>query len=127
MPALFATSLKFNTHICTILLCRKLYPGIEINLYNETLNLTKAFAQKLMAELSVVKNKRITLKYKHRLAGLINFARPILNLPLQVVLYAYRQPHKLYKLSHLFHSTPVPFRRFMDTLPVFTEHICLLK
>ena len=85
------------------------------------MNLTEAFSKKIKNDLLAVKNKRITLRYKQRLAGLINFARPILNLPLQVVLFAYRWPHKLYKLLHLFHSLPVPFRRFLDTPPVFSD------
>lgn len=119
---MFSSTFSFNREKCHLTPTKIItYLGIEIDLTLRTLKLKESFVNKLQAEFKNVKNKIITLRYKQRLAGLINFARIPLKLPLQVVLTAYHSPFKLYCFSHIFHSQPVSVIKTLSQSTVYTD------
>ena len=77
--------------------------GINIDLDLGAMALTKKIVHKLVNELIYVKNQYLTLRYKQRLAGLLNFAAPILHLPTQIVNLAFFHHRKLYKFVNFIH------------------------
>lgn len=117
------STFSFNHEKCHLTPTRKLtYLGIEIALNLRTLRLKESFVSKLRKEFNNVKNRIITLRYKQRLAGLINFVRVPLKLPLQVVLTAYHSPFKLYCFQHIFHSEPVSVVDIKTKYNIFRCH-----
>ena len=73
------------------------------------MSLTEDFISNLKKEFNLAKNKILTLRYKQRLAGLINFARHILKLPLSLVSMGFYHPDKLTSLASKFHSNEIKF------------------
>ena len=60
---------------------------------------------------------RITKLYKQRLAGLLNFAIPILRLPFQFVHLAFHHHNKLYKFINFVH----PYETFINSPPIYID------
>ena len=116
------SSLLINTSKSTLVPRRKIeYLGIIIDLDLETLALTTTFANKIRKEMNTVRRQRISLRYKQRLGGLINFARPILKLPLQIVQLAFCWPHLLYKFNSLIHDKPIKAVKFITEQSLFVD------
>lgn len=87
---LLASSFLFNQDKCVLNPTRIItHLGVIIDLDKEILALTRKFVLKITKELIKVKNHFLTKRYKQRLAGLINFAVPILQLPTQMVNLAF--------------------------------------
>ena len=86
-----------------------MYLGVEIDLGRSQFRMTDEFKSKLISEIHSIKHKNITLRYKQRIAGLINFARTIIGFPLEWVRMAFSHPHQLYKIDNIFHSRYIPF------------------
>ena len=71
--------------------------------------------------MEIAKNRHCSLLYRQRLAGLVNFAVPILKLPLNLVHLCFKHPNKMYRFRNLFHSNPVPFYTILDRSVVFVD------
>ena len=105
-----ASDFMFNDAKCILSPTRKLqYLGVNINLDSKSVSLTEDFISNLKKEFNLVKSKILTLRYKQRLAGLINFARHILRLPLSLVSMGFYHPDKLTSLASKFHSNEIKF------------------
>jgi hypothetical protein len=97
------------------------YLGVLIDLDSETMALTKKFSLKLQRELLLVRHKRLSLRYKQRLGGLINFARPILKLPLQTVHLAFYWPDRLYNFILYFHTRPTKAVKYITQKTIYVD------
>lgn len=83
---LFASSFLFNLEKCDLQPTKCLtYLGVKIDLTQKTLTLTKNFVIKITKEFIKIRKYNLTLRYKQRIAGLLNFAIPILRLPVQMI------------------------------------------
>ena len=83
--------------------------------------LTKKFVHKLVKELIYAKNHYSTLRYKQRIAGLLNFAAPILHLPTQIVNLAFFHHRKFYKFVNFIHPYFMSYKTFVSTLPIYSD------
>ena len=119
---LLASSFLFNEEKCELTPTRKLtYLGVVINLEVQRLNLTKKFVTKVVKELIKIKKYNITIRYKQRIAGLLNFAAPILKLPTQIVNLAFFHHQKLYKFVNFIHAYEMSYCSFVNTLPLYPD------
>ena len=59
--------------------------------------------------------------YKQRIAGLLNFAAPIVHLPTQVVNLAFFHHRKLYKFINYIHPYFMSYKYYVNTLPVYSD------
>ena len=119
---LLASSFLFNEEKCELTPTRVLtYLGVVIDLENQRLNLTKKFVKKITKELIKIRKYNITTQYKQRIAGLLNFAAPILKLPTQIVNLAFHYHQKLYKYVNFIHHYQMSHCTFVNTLPVYTD------
>ena len=120
--ALFASPFLFNLAKCELTSTRVItYLGVTVDLIRETFNLTKNFVRKVTLELIKIKKYRITTRYKQRVAGLLNFAIPILRLPFQFIHLAFHHHRKLYKFANFIHFYPMSYKTFINQLPVYTD------
>ena len=119
---LLASAFLFNEEKCVLTPTRLIiYLGVIIDLDREVLSLTKKFVVKIRKELIKVKNYFLTKRYKWRLAGLINFAVPSLQLPTQVVNLAFHHHRKLYKYVNFIHCSWMSYKTYVVTLPVYSD------
>ena len=95
--------------------------GVNINLDRETLSLIKNFVSQVVKEIIKVKKYFITKRCKQRLAGLLNFAIPILRLPFQFVHLALKHHLKLYKFVNFLHHYDVSYKTFVNHLTIYTD------
>ena len=68
-----------------------------------------------------IKNKRITLRYRQHLDGLLNIIIPILILPLQMIHLALKFSNKLYKMLPYIHNNPVSYVKVLNTTSVYVD------
>ena len=118
---LFASSFMFNLSKCELTPTKVItYLGVTVDLVKETFNLTKRFVSKVTQELIKIKKYRITTRYKQRIAGLHNFAIPILRLPFQFIHLAFHHHRKLYKFVNFIHFYPMSYKTFINQPPIYT-------
>ena len=111
---LFASSFLFNLPKCDLVPTWIIaYLGVKIDLNRETFALTKNFVSKVVREMIRVRKFRIPKRYKQRLAGLLNFAIPILRLPFQFVHLAFHHHNKLYKFVNFVHPYDMSYKTFV--------------
>ena len=118
---LFASSFLFNLHKCDLVPTKCLtYLGVKVDLTQKTLALTKNFVIKITKEFIKIRKYNLTLRYKQRIAGLLNFAIPILRLPIQMIHLAYGHHRKLYKFINFIHFYPMSYQTFINDMPIYT-------
>jgi len=98
-----------------------IYLGVEINLNNETTQITRRFLTVLKDEIRNVAGRRISLRYRQRIAGLLNFYRTVVELPLCLTTLAHLHPDKLHKFAAYLHREPLQFRKKICTPEIFTD------
>ena len=119
---LLASSFLFNLPKCDLVPSRIItYLGVKIDLDHETFALTKNFVSKVVMEMIRVTKFRITKRYKQCLAGLLNFAIPILRLPFQFVHLAFHHHNKLYKFVNFVHPYDMSYKTFVNNPPIYTD------
>ena len=119
---LMNSNLLFNEPKCILSPTKQLqYLGVNINLNNKSVALTEKFISNLKNEISLIKGKILSLRYKQRIAGLINFARHILKLPLSIVSMGFFHPDKLVSLMDKFHSNEVMFYSKLSKFKVWCD------
>ena len=119
---LMNSNLLFNEPKCIMSPTKELqYLGVNINLKNKSMALTEKFVSNLKNEISLVKGKILSLRYKQRIAGLINFARHILKLPLSIVSMGFFHPDKLASLMDKFHSNEIKFYSNLSKMKVWCD------
>ena len=119
---LLSSSFLFNLDKCVLTPTKIIsYLGVNINLITETFSLSSTFVQKVTKEIIKVKKYYITKRYKQRLAGLLNFAIPILRLPFQFVHLALKHHRKLYKFVNFIHPYEMSYKTFVNNVPIYTD------
>ena len=119
---LLNSSLLFNKRKCSLLPSRSItYLGININFDTYSVALSDRFIGSLRGELFKLRDRRCSLKNRQRIAGLINFAIPILGLPLNLVHLAFVYPHKMFKFASLFHTDQVTFYQTLNRSCIFVD------
>ena len=101
----FQTSnLLINARKSTLIPTRRLtYLGVVVDLDLHSLALTSRTCNKIKDEIIKVYNRELTLKYKQRISGLINFISDVLRLPKCVNLMPYVEQRDLIYLSLKIH------------------------
>jgi hypothetical protein len=119
---LLSSSLKFNMAKCELIPTKRLrYLGINIDIERKCMSITKAIHDKIVQEFDFVQNKTVTLRYKQRLAGLINFVSPILKLPQCLTNLAYKYHHCLHNFKCYFHTNEVFYYKDVSGPLIFTD------
>ena len=120
---LLASSFLFNMDKCSLIPSRTItYLGINIYLDLGAMALTKEFVNKIVKELIHLKNHWLTLRYKQRLAGLLNFAAPILFIyPRKLSNLAFIHHRKPFKFINFIHPYFMSYKTFVNTLPVYSD------
>ena len=119
---LFASSFLFNLSKCDLNPTKCLtYLGVKVDLTQKTLALTKNFVIKITKEFIKIRKYNLILRYKQRIAGLLNFAIPIIRLPIQMIHLAYYHHRKLYKFINFIHFYPMSYQTFVNDMPIYTD------